>query len=214
MTTPEEQYDRIFDIYDAIPLTGVSLLTGANGSGKSFVRKVLAVRVNKELKKGKLVHSSQELRTGSFSELGAFSGFARDLPWLPTSQSTLSLIDSLPTEDSYLVLDELEIGFSEETIMALVDYLNEWLATCKAVGVLVITHNRYVAEHLKHDHFFNLDGYATLQEWLGRELVPTNLDDLRENKLFEYIRDITKDQNEREFDRDQKKRKRKRKKKT
>ena len=210
MTSPKEQYNRIFDTYDDIPLSGVSLLTGSNSSGKSLIRKLLAVRVNKELgKKYRLVHSSQELRTGSFAELGAYSGFARDLAWLPTSQSTVSLIKNLPAENAYLVLDELEIGCSEETILALVAWLNGWIPTCGAAGVLVITHNRYVAENLKHDHFFNLDGFATLQDWLGRELVPTDLEALEKNELFFYIRDTLKDADEEDFDRDQKKRKKK-----
>jgi hypothetical protein len=41
---------------------------------------------------------------------------------------------------------------------------------------------------IEHDHFVNLEG-LTEQQWLSREIVPTDLDELEANELFFYIRD-------------------------
>ena len=174
----------------AIPLTGSTLLTGRNGSGKSLIRTQLNFRVKRELgEKVLVVHASQALRTGSFPEMGALSGMTRDLDWLPTSLSTVKCIEKLPTEGNYVVIDEPEIGCGEETVVALTAWLNEWIANCGAIGVMVITHNRHTAIHLKHDTFLNLDGYKTLDEWLNHKIIPTDLEALRRNDLSKYIRD-------------------------
>lgn len=192
LTPVEELFERIRDTVYAIPLTGISVLTGKNGSGKSFVRKQLTFRVKDELKT-RLIHSSQELRSASNPGLGALSGFAHDLPWLSTSHCTWHILNQIPVKDNFVVIDEPEIGCSEETVMALVDWFNSWMPTCGAKGFLFITHSRYTIQHLHFDHFFNLDGYQTKEEWLNRPLIPTNLQELAESPLFFYIRDLEKE---------------------
>lgn len=193
MTTPEQQWERIGDIMHDIPLREATLLTGRNGSGKSLLRSQINFRVKEELgEKVRVVHASMALRTGSFPGMGALSGMTRDLDWLPTSLCTIRCIEKLPAEGNYVVIDEPEIGCGEETVVALTSWLKEWLSQCGALGSMVITHNRHTATHLDHDAFFNLDGYKTLQEWLDREIVPTDLDALRDNDLGRYLRDRQK----------------------
>lgn len=190
----EKQMNIIRDIFWDIPLnSSIKLLTGHNGSGKSFIRGQLGARLKKE-KKGKLIHTSQELRTSSNPALGALSGFAHDLEWLPTSYSTINSIKQVSRTASegkncMLVIDEPEIGCGEETIISICKWLNEEILSKKyKYGVLIITHNRYLVEHLKYKHFLNLDGYKTKKEWLNRKLIPTNLKILKDNKLFFLIR--------------------------
>ena len=51
---------------------------------------------------------------------------------------------------------------------------------------MVITHSEYVVENLRHEQFFNLDGYKTEREWMDREIVPTDLEALKDDSLALY----------------------------
>jgi type II secretory pathway predicted ATPase ExeA len=196
----DEHIDDLLDLMDAAPLDGkITLLTGSNGSGKSLIRKQMVLKISTKLGlEGKdrncVASTSMELRTKSRPEFGGFSGIMRDTEWMPTSNQTLRQIKGLlETKDRYLVIDEPEIGMGEETVIALVNFFNkEFKKLDKSIlGVMVITHNRYIVENLKIDKFLNTDGIETAQDWLDRELVPTDLDALGENKLFFAVRDRT-----------------------
>lgn len=189
MTDYTDHIDNLVETVHSINLNKVTILTGGNGSGKSMVRKQM-VFTTKEAGM-RLASTSLESRTTSKAELGEWAGVNRDLGWLPSSVATLDQIDGVLTlpgvsVDAFAVIDEPELGMGEETVMALVEFLNELISNRPAniKGVLVITHNRYVVEHLKHDEFYNLNGYETAQQWLNRPLVPTNIATLRENALF------------------------------
>lgn len=196
----EQHVDNLSDIMDSIPSKGITILTGSNGSGKSLIRNQfifrLAQRAGVEVKnfKGKLGSVSMQKRTESQPEWGALSSVMHDTPWLPTSQNTLDLIDRvIDSSFEYIIIDEPEIGMGEEIVMALVEHLNEKFKEHTDKGFMVITHNRYIVEHLKHDNFFNLDGIKTKEDWLNRPLVKADLNILRENKLYFYLRDKQKE---------------------
>jgi Fe-S cluster assembly ATPase SufC len=189
--TVEEQFDRIVDIYSKIPMDGsVSMLTGSNGSGKSFIRQQLNFR--DELKKisKRVVHCSMSIRT---QNRGISDAFTHDIEWKPTSINTVDFINcaSNSIHGGYLVLDEIEVGCSEETIMGVVAWLNEHLRERikETLGCMVITHSPYVVRNLKFDHWFNLDGYNTVDEWLGRKIVPVDLEKLQKDShaLFRFV---------------------------
>jgi hypothetical protein len=57
------------------------------------------------------------------------------------------------------------------------------------LGCMVITHSPYVVRNLKFDHWFNLDGYKTPEEWLGRKIVPVDLEKLKKDShdLFLFV---------------------------
>lgn len=117
-----------------------------------------------------------------------------------TSLNTLRLIKGVVNEISkseekcFLIFDEFEIGCSEETVLALIIELNEILKELKTknIGVLVITHSRLVVERLNNDHFINLEGKKQ-EEWLNRNIEPTDLNKLRENDLFKAIQNRMKE---------------------
>ncbi len=184
----DEQVERIRDVLWEIPLdSSIKLLTGKNGSGKSLIRNQLINRVSKECS-GKLIHTSQELRTTSNPSLGALSGIFHDNPLLPTSLTTIYHIENACNTakdgDNMLVIDEPEIGCGEETVLALCKWLNEDIFKNKIkAGILIITHNRYLIKNLKYNHFYNLDGYKTKKEWIERKIKPTNLKKLKLNRL-------------------------------
>jgi Fe-S cluster assembly ATPase SufC len=200
--TVEERHDKIVDAYLGIPMDGsISVLTGSNGSGKSLIRGQLVFRDEMKDGKGKnghktLAHCSMSLRTENH---GIGNIFSKDTPWNPTSLNTLHFIDcaSNAINGGYLVLDEIEVGCSEETQMGLVDWLNENLAgrLVGTLGCLVITHSRSVVRNLKFKNWFNLDGYATPEDWCNREVVPVSVQQLKDDSLalFRYISAIKKE---------------------
>ena len=108
-----------------------------------------------------------------------------DLGWMPTSTSTWNLIKGvLKQEERYIVIDEPEIGCSEEIqlamIVKLMDFVNKQEREKKFKGMLVITHSRLIVDRLPCDRFINLNG-MTKQEWLERKLIVYPLEELENN---------------------------------
>ena len=187
----EKQFDRIVSVYSKIPMDGsISMLTGSNGSGKSLIRQQLNFRDEVEKLGKRVVHISMSLRT---QDHGVCNIFTRDTDWDPTSVNTINFLNcaSNAINGSYLVLDEIEVGCSEETIMGVVSWVNEHLRERikGTLGCLVITHSPYVVRSLKFDHWFNLDGYKTPKAWMDRKIVPMDLEKLRKdsNELFRFV---------------------------
>jgi len=205
----KDAYDRMVEAYTSIEFNEISLLTGENGSGKSMIRKQLPFLLRDKLEledtkatQGMIASTSMDARTGSNAEWGALSGIMRDDEWVATSQSTFSSLKGLfnvirgeKSKAKYLVIDEFEIGCGEETALALCNYINanikDLIETTTLEGAMIITHSRIGAEHLKYDKFVNIEG-MNKEEWMNREIVPTDLEKLDENELFFYIRDNTK----------------------
>lgn len=186
--TPEvldNHIDNILDVRDNIAEGKLTVLVGENGAGKSLLRKLMGARFNDGDKAG--VRSvSMQLRTESRAEFGGLCTLMHDLPWSPTSTSTFHLIEQVmkvkSKDKQYVVLDEIEIGMSEESLAGLIAYikqnLSEWLD--KTLGVMVITHSRYVAEELMKEEYANFVyiGYNKvhndIDEWLNRDIIPTD----------------------------------------
>ena len=190
--TVEERFDAILDIYNAIPMDGsISILTGSNGSGKSLIRQQLNFRDEMKKDKKRVAHCSMQLRTSL--DGGGMGAFTHDVEWQPTSVNTLNFIQvvSRSIHGGFMVLDEIEVGCAEETLMGIVEWLNGHLreAIKDTKGCLIITHSPYVVKNLKFDHWFNLDGYKTPEDWLGRQIVAVDIEELRKEShdLFLYI---------------------------
>lgn len=190
----EEHIDYLVDIMNSVKEGKVNILVGSNGSGKSLVRKSIAGRF-------KTYQTSLEQRTGSNASWGALSGAMRDDGWIPSSYYTITKIERLLEEEMYnerfIVIDEPELGLGEETVVALCNLLNQIFEQAQKSkdfkGALIITHNRYLVENLQAEGFFSTDVEGmTKEEWLGREITPTDLERLKENPLFEAVRDRLK----------------------
>lgn len=202
------KYERIVKVFEDFDPEGVTILTGNNGSGKSLFRKQLPFAFKQyydlekvEDTKGMIKSTSMDARTESRPDFGALSSIMHDTSWIATSQNTLNhirkLLDAVENSDStkYVVIDEYEIGCSEETILALAEYISgriqKLLADRKIIGAMIITHSRLGVKTIKHDHFVNIEG-LTEKQWLTRKVQPTDLAKLEENELFFYIRDNKK----------------------
>lgn len=200
----KDAYDRLFETNKNLDITGITILTGNNGSGKSLIRKQTPFKFQHKYNlksvndtRGMIKSTSMDSRTESRPEFGAFSSAMHDTSWVATSQNTFSFIKGLleacsDGKTKYLIIDEIEIGCSEETILALAQYINEklqdYLSKNIIEGALIITHSKSVVNNVKHDHFLNIEG-RTEQEWINRIIIPTDLKKLDENELFLYIRD-------------------------
>lgn len=200
----KQMHERLIDTFhNKINIEGITILTGNNGSGKSLIRNQIPFlfknKYEVELKdmKGWILSTSMQARTESRPEHGALSSIMHDTPWIATSQNTFHAIKQIiktikekENNTKYLIIDEYEIGCSEETIMALAIYLDSKLQALlkekKIEGAMIITHSRIGLKHIKHDHFVNIEG-LTEEEWLTREIIPTDLEFLDKNELFFLI---------------------------
>lgn len=198
-----EYVDQLIEITESIELNKITILTGSNGSGKSFVRKLLLSKLMEKDKDIKLAAISMEKRAG-VNGMEAMNAFFRDTEWNPTSLSSFHQVEGLlQQKDRYLVFDEPEIGMGDETILGLIHFLNEGLKKLieenKTKGVLVITHSRDFAMFLNHDKFINLD-HPNLEalDWANRVIKPFHLDELKErsNLIFREIQDRLNKQKE------------------
>ena len=191
--------DRLIEIAESIELGKLTILTGSNGAGKSVIRKMLPTRIQQKLGKDSPERLVSSLSFMSRCSLNSISGinFLRDSEWTSTGDNTVNLLRSIIKHNKrFIILDEVELGMGEELQLATANYINSIKDKVlkKSYGLLVITHSRIVAETLKEDAFFNIDGIKTKQEWLNRKIVPTDLDQFQEDceELFDAIRDRTK----------------------
>lgn len=213
--------ENIVEIMKHINPEKVTILTGSNGGGKSMIRQQYSMKFQKETgRKSKTI--SMQLRTSCNSEWGAMASAMLDNEWSPTSANTIHLINgafraagiydvpepgeikAIP-ETGYLVLDEPEIGMSEETVLA----LSEWLQTIipalekLRIGLMIITHSKLLVEnmwymlpggyshkYIEHDRidFVNLDGLS-INEYTdsNHRLVPSDLKLINANYMFNAI---------------------------
>jgi predicted ATPase len=169
-----EQVDNIVEILKTIDATKVIVLTGNNASGKSLIRKQMALVVGRLTgkKKVNIRATSQAHRTGNFAEFGALSGIFNDTEWTATSTNTLHAMEGVfkgKEDTDYIIIDEPELGIGEELQLGLVDYLNEEIKACREIGrgVMIITHSKVIVKDLDIDCFINIQG-LTKTEWLER----------------------------------------------
>ena len=204
----EKHVDKILDVMDKIPMNRLTILTGGNGKGKSLIRKQMPFAVKRafpkeitEKKLPKVCRSvSMQLRTESQPEFGALCSMTHDWPLTPTSVSTYHLIKQLfgsldgDKEKHYLIIDEPEIGMSRESQLGIAMYIKEQYEKYqdKLYGLLIITHSEILVTYLKDmSGFISLDDIETADEWLNREIKPTDFEllDKESTDLFVAIRD-------------------------
>ena len=193
---------QLIEIKDSIKPNECTILTGFNGSGKSLIRKQIIFAIKKQYPDAKTEHVSMQLRTESNVSLGALCSAMHDLPWIPTSCSTYDLIKGLINnklnnnkKQSYIVIDEPEIGMSTESQLAIAQYLKTnmpALLNC-TYGVLIITHSETIVKELMDIATFkNINEEhkdISPEEWLNREIKPTDFEYLNEWSLalFRYL---------------------------
>lgn len=200
----QEAYENILDALDQIKTGHVTILTGDNGTGKSLIRKVLCMSLRKQENDNtiKIADISMEKRTGLHSELGGGGVFLRDTEWTATSDNSLTFLYALlnSTKDRYLVLDEPELGMSQDLQKSIGIYLSKRIPeTMKENrGMLIITHSREFVRSLSVEHVFVNLQKKSEEEWLNESAKEIDLDDFRKkcDALFGLLQDhLTKHRN-------------------
>lgn len=200
----DDHIDKILDVIESIKEGRLTVLVGKNGTGKSLIRKQLNVKLMKKYnsRRNMVRHVSQQLRTELRSDMGALACIGMDSPTEPTSMASYDCLQqiinyNMDEKKYYIVLDEVEIGMSEESIRGMLLYLDtqipSWLE--KTLGILVITHSCTMTEHLVKNYdcdFFNLDYNSVSQDfeaWKNREIIPTDFNWLSEwsSALFSRV---------------------------
>lgn len=196
----QEAYENILDALDQIKTGHVTILTGDNGTGKSLIRKVLCSSLRNQENDDtiKIADISMEKRTGLHDELGGGGVFLRDVEWVATSDNSLSFLYSLlnSAKDRYLVLDEPELGMSQDLQKSIGIYLSKRIPeTMKENrGMLIITHSREFVRSLSVEHVFVNLQKKSEEEWLNESTKEIDLDDFRKkcDALFNLLRDHLK----------------------
>ena len=174
----QEAYENILDALDQIKTGHVTILTGDNGTGKSLIRKVLCSSLRNQENDDtiKIADISMEKRTGLHDGLGGGGVFLRDVEWVATSDNSLSFLYSLlnSAKDRYLVLDEPELGMSQDLQKSIGIYLSKRILS---------------VEHV----FVNLQKKSE-EEWLNESAKEIDLYDFRKkcDALFNLLRDHLK----------------------
>ena len=196
----QEAYENILDALDQIKTGHVTILTGDNGTGKSLIRKVLCSSLRNQENDDtiKIADISMEKRTGLHAGLGGGGVFLRDVEWVATSDNSLSFLYSLlnSAKDRYLVLDEPELGMSQDLQKSIGVYLSKQIPeTMKENrGMLIITHSREFVRSLSVEHVFVNLQKKSEEEWLNESAKEIDLDDFRKkcDALFNLLRDHLK----------------------
>lgn len=196
----QEAYENILDALDQIKTGHVTILTGDNGTGKSLIRKVLCSSLRNQENDDtiKIADISMEKRTGLHAGLGGGGVFFRDVEWVATSDNSLSFLYSLlnSAKDRYLVLDEPELGMSQDLQKSIGIYLSKRIPeTMKENrGMLIITHSREFVRSLSVEHVFVNLQKKSEEEWLNESAKEIDLDDFRKkcDALFNLLRDHLK----------------------
>lgn len=196
----QEAYENILDVLDQIKTGHVTILTGDNGTGKSLIRKVLCSSLRNQENDDtiKIADISMEKRTGLHAGLGGGGVFLRDVEWVATSDNSLSFLYSLlnSAKDRYLVLDEPELGMSQDLQKSIGIYLSKRIPeTMKENrGMLIITHSREFVRSLSVEHVFVNLQKKSEEEWLNESAKEIDLDDFRKkcDALFRLLQDHLK----------------------
>lgn len=197
----EKHIERILDIIDKVEIGKLTILTGSNGSGKSLIRKQLCFKLANKVPDSDYrtitADVSMQRRTESSMNLGAMGNFMHDDPWNPTSLSTFQFIETLfntfnknDEHKRYLIIDEPEIGMSKESQLGFINWFKKQIPSLleNTLGVMLITHSELIVEQLKElAIFLNIDKDCTADEWINREIIPTDFEKLAEESHELYL---------------------------
>ncbi len=187
----DKQIEIIRELTHKVEPYKVTILTGKNGSGKSLVRKILSGNISKKCGTD-IAHTvaavSMESRSNRKFDFSALNSAGIDDPENPTGLESLHNLDMILgsfTKDSprYIVIDEPELGMGEEMVVAFANKLNSVFESLPegCLGVMIITHSPTMIRLLKGE-FANMEG-MTREEWLNREIIPTDLEQFKQDSL-------------------------------
>ena len=193
----DKHITRIIEVAESIQPNRLTILTGSNGNGKSFIRKLMNSKMGEKFPDRNAKHLVTEISMQKRTDvnnplMGTGFGFTFfDNPQYPTSISTYNLVDRLlyscvdsenKRDRSYIIIDEPEIGMADESQLGIALFLKNRMSEIleNSLGIMIITHSKFVVRELKDNaDFFYTDYDMTADEWLERKIIPTDFEDLR-----------------------------------
>lgn len=182
----------------------VALVLGSNGGGKSLVRRLLQQEYRR--RKVEVIHISMMSRTSGGMARMMVYGSEEDSS---TGQNSAHTITGAITtcrnrsEDHVLLLDEPDVGMSDEAAMgaglALAEFCQNLPEHTK--GVVITSHNRLLVNELLvcQPHYLGVGKNApeSALAWVNRKIVPVSPEDLQKDAIAKW-REIEKIINQRE----------------
>jgi len=170
----------------------VLIVAGDNACGKSLFRRFLSGFLGMYYKEKKInagvVDISQEARSrsGDISKCFIYGDENYESTGQITCHSILGCFHNIKNNESWdekvLIIDEPEIGLSEESQLGLATYIKTELQTCPAKlrGVVIITHSRYIVSELKDVegfkfHYIGEKKYKDAEAWLDRKIEANDI---------------------------------------
>ena len=208
-------FDEVISLNTTITDSPLTIITGQNGSGKSFIRKCLqSVYIKKADIKIEVIHISMSARTGSLQDYNPLAKVFMygDEGEDSTGYNSVHLVEgSLRTSRGrdnkhVIILDEPDTGMSEEMSAGIGKLLSDFMKDKpeNLLGLYIISHSRYLLKQLlyhKPNHI-NTSGDETLEEYLNREVIPfTNFESFQDScrdkycKISKIIDEIKKSKN-------------------
>ena len=170
----------------------VLVVTGQNASGKSFLRRLLHVKL-KQMKIEVIVLSQEGRTSGGVVSAMVYGDESRSSTGSISCQTFISGIHTSRSRQGHHVLiwDEPEIGMGEELQLGSAQWLFRELSNWpkNLQGVILLTHSRhFVREAMKQESakWFSLDGYKTAESWLKRKIKPAAPDVLAEDAVKKF----------------------------
>jgi len=169
----DKHITRIIEVAESIQPNRLTILTGSNGNGKSFIRKLMNSKMGEKFPDRNVKHlvteiSMQKRTDVNNSLMGSGFGFTFfDNPQYPTSISTYNLIERLlhscvdsenKRDKTYIIIDEPEIGMADESQLGIALFLKRRLSEIleNSSGIMIITHSKFVVRELKDNADFFL----------------------------------------------------------
>lgn len=164
--------------------TKLCLIIGPNASGKSLLRKLIHnFYIDHEIG---LITLSQSARCQSGIERAVIYGSEADDSTGYNSVNALCGVSRTVHKREKpvgILIDEPEIGCSEETQAAIGCYIRDYIVPANNLHSLyIITHSRHVVKMLLplNPSWCSMEVDTTLESWLDREIIPTNLETMKE----------------------------------
>lgn len=159
------------------------VVTGSNASGKSLLRKILTNRYKD--KNIEVIHLSMSSRASSgFERVVIYGSEDDDATGYNSIKTFLKAIETSisRTNEHIIIFDEPEIGCSDEVAMALGQRLFDNINSMTCKVVYVISHSRKLVEQLApfNPTHISLGVDQSLQDWLKRDIIPANLEQVLE----------------------------------
>jgi hypothetical protein len=155
----------------------VALVTGPNASGKSFLVKLMASWLHHEEEQVEPIQVSMRYRTeGGVARAFMFGSDADQSTGATSLQAIQGALRTSRGRDKphWVLLDEPDIGLSEDYAAALGEYLTQYANDLPklCLGFMLITHSRKLAESFLHcsqvrPHFVHLEERLSRDAWLA-----------------------------------------------